>query len=254
MTILTRNVTGADLLSIRKTVSDERPISEESLLERYFPGDSSDPKTADQRKPIVDAIEFLVETGQITKTTDGYELTASAADFQDARLGLLYGIRTATGDNTAYNDVIEYLAQKPDILFDREGKLLDGMNDRNPGANWNDTKLRYWERVMDEIGITKSINGSETTTLFGPNRELALQILARVTKGKMTALESALVEVDEQLLPVLTDSMGVASYFERTLLSLNQQGDIQLSTVSDIGQSVKIGDTKYSAIEVMTNE
>lgn len=254
MPILTRNVTGADLLSIRKTVTDDGPISKKEIIGRYFPGDESDPNTADQRKPIEDAIEFLVEIDQIQKTDDGYELTETAADFEDARLAVLHGIRTATGEESAYNDVLECLAEESDILTDRTGELIDEMSDRVPAANWNEQKLLYWARTMEEIGVTKEVNGDESTTMFSPSRNLALRILSDVAEKDTEPLASVLVDIDEEYLPVLGDGMDVAPYFERLLLALEAGDDIRLSTVSDIGQSVAIDGVGYSAIEVMANE
>lgn len=254
MAILTRNVTGPDVLAIRKTISDDGPISEERLIELYFPGDASDPRTSDQRKPIKDAIEFLVEVNQTQDSEDGYELTATAAEFDDARLALLNGIRTAEGEDAAYNEVLECLAEQSDQLTDRSGGLLDDMRDRVPSANWNETKLRYWDRVMAELGVTKELNGDESTTIFGPSRDLALRILVDVAGNGSSSLATVLTKIDDRYLPVLGDSMDVAPYFARTLLSLQATGDVQLRTVSDIGQSVDIDGTGYSAIEVMANE
>ena len=173
MPILTRNVTGGDLLAIKKTVSDEEPITEDELVELYFPGDASDPQTSNQRKLIKDAIEFLTEINQIQKSDAGYELTETAAEFEDSRLALLHGIRTAAGEESAYNDVMECLAEESTLLVDRNGALVDEMSDRVPNANWNKQKLRYWVRVMEEIGVTKEVYGKEMTTMFGPSRILA---------------------------------------------------------------------------------
>lgn len=254
MPILTRNVTGADVLAIRKTVSDDGPITQKEIIALYFPGDASNPQTADQRKPIKDAIEFLVEVNQIQENEDGYELTATATEFDDARLALLNGIRTAEGEEAAYNEVLEYLAEQSAQLTDRSGGLLDDMSERAPSANWNETKLRYWGRVMAELGVTKEVNGDESTTIFGPSQDLALRILVDVAANDTAPLATVLTELDDQYLPVLGDSMDVAPYFANTLLSLQETNDVNLSTVSDIGQSVDIDGTGYSAIEVMANE
>lgn len=254
MPILTRNVTGGDLFAIRKTVSDHAPIAKDELVEVYFPGDAADPQTSDQRKPIEDAIEFLAEVNQIQHDGDGYGLTETATEFDDARLALLHGIRTADGEEGAYNDVLECLAEQFDLLTDRSGALVDEMSDRIPGANWNEQKLRYWARVMEELGVSKEVNGDEMTTMFGPSRGLALRILADVAGSGTAPLATVLADIDERYLPVLNGGMDVAPYFERTLLSLQASDDVQLRTVSDIGQSVDIAGTSYSAIEVMANE
>lgn len=254
MPILTRNVTGGDLLAIRKTISDDAPVTKDELVELYFPGDASDPQTSAQRKPIKDAIEFLAEIDQIQDSDAGYELTETAAEFDDTRLALLRGIRTAAGEEGAYNDVMECLAEKSDVLADRKGALVDDMSDRVPDANWNEQKLQYWDRVMEALGVTKEVYGDEMTTMFGPSRTLTLRVLAEVAGGKTAPLATVLADIDEAYLPVLGDGMDVAPYFERTLLSLQASDDVQLRTVSDIGQSVDINGTSYSAIEVMANE
>lgn len=254
MAILTRNITGADVLAIRKTVSDDGPLLQDEILQRYFPGNAEAPSTADQRKPIVDAIEFLREAGQIAETDDGFVLTDDAAAFDDARLALLHGIRTAEGDDGAYNDALEYLASQPDALVDRTGGFLDEMNERHGNANWNEQKLRYWTRVMDELGITRSVNGSDSNLMIALDRSLGLRLLIDVTDGERAPLTDALRLLDERYLPVLTETGAVAAYLVRLLTALDAQGHIQLSTVSDYGQSITIGETAYSAIEVMTNE
>ncbi|WEL18869.1 hypothetical protein SVXHr_2726 [Halorhabdus sp. SVX81] len=254
MPILTRNVTGADLLAIRKTVSDDGPITKQDILDLYFPGDASDPQTADQRKPIKDAIEFLIEVNQIQETDDGYNLTENTTQFDDAHLALLHGIRTAEDRESAYNNVMECLADQSDVLADRTGGLLDNLRDRVPDANWNEQKLRYWARVMEEIGVTKEVNGDEATTIFGPNRDLGLRILTDVAGSGTASLATVLTNIHEQYLPVLSEHSEVVPYFERTLLSLRASNDVQLKTISDIGQSVDIDGTSYSAIEVMANE
>jgi hypothetical protein len=254
MAILTRNITGADVLAIRKTISDDGPLSKEDILNRYFPGDASEPSTADQRKPLTDAIEFLRETEQITEADDGFVLTDGAAEFDDPGLALLHGIRTAKGDDAAYNNALEYLASQSDALVDRTGGFLDEMNERFGTANWNKQKLHYWARVMGELGVTRSVNGSNSNLMIALDRSLGLRLLVDVTEGERTPLREALQQIDERYLPVLTDTGAVATYIARLLTALDEQGHIQLSTISDIGQSIAIGGTTYSAIEVMTNE
>lgn len=254
MPILTRNVTGADLLAIRKTVSDDGPITKEEIIELYFPGDASDPQTSDQRKPIEDAIEFLNEVNQIQESDEGYLLSEMSAQFDDAHLALLHGIRVAEGEESAYNDVLECLAEQSGLLTDRGGGLLDEIRDRVPDANWNEQKLRYWARVMEELGVIKEINRAEATTMIGPNRDLALRILSDVTESGAAPLATVLTDVHEQYLPVFRNGSEIAPYFERTLASLKASDDVQLRTVSDIGQSVDIDGTSYSAIEVRANE
>jgi len=254
MPILTRNVTGSDLLAIRKTVSDDGPIAEEKILALYFPGDASDPQTSAQRKPIEDAIEFLIEVDQIQESDDGHILTETTAQFDDARLALLHGIRMAEGGESAYNDVLECLAEKSDLMTNRTGGLLDDMRDRVPGANWNEQKLRYWARVMEELGVVKEVNGKEATTMVGPSRDLGLRILSDAAGSGAAPLATVLTDIHERYLPVLNNQSEVASYFERTLLSLQASDDVQLRTISDIGQSVDIDGTGYSAIEVVANE
>jgi len=254
MPVLTRNVTGSDLFAVRKTISDRAPITNDELVKLYFPGNASDPQTSDQRKPIQDAIEFLIEINQIRQSDNGYELTETAAKFNDTHLGLLHGIRTADGQESAYNDVLECLAEQPDVLADRSGELIDEMSNRVPTANWNEQKLRYWARVMEEIGVTKEVYGDEMTTMFGPTRSLALRILVDVTGNNTAPLATVLAKIDEEYLPVIDDGIEIATYFERTLLSLQKADDVRLRTVSDIGQSVDIDETGYSAIEVISNE
>lgn len=254
MPILKRNLTGADLLAIRKTVSEEGPITKEEIVDLYFPGDISDPQTSAQRKPIKDTIKFLSEIDQIQESEEGYTLTESATEFDDARLALLHSIRTAEGRESAYNDVLEYLAEQHDVLTDRTGGLLDNMNDRVPDANWKKVNLQYWSRVMEELGVTKEVNGDEATTMIGPSRDLGLRILADVTGSGVSPLATVLTDIHEQYLPVLSNQSEVAPYFQRTLLSLQASDDVQLKTISDIGQSVDIDGTGYSAIEVMANE
>lgn len=254
MPILTRNVTGGDLFAIRKTISDEAPITKNEVVELYFPGDASDPQTSDQRKPIQDTIEFLAEINQVQHSDTGYELTETAVEFDDARLSLLHGIRTADGEESAYNDVLECLAEQSAVLADKSGELIDEMSDRVPSANWNKQKLLYWARVMEEIGVTKEVYGDEMTTMFGPSRSLALRVLGDVTENKTAPVATVLTDIDEAYLPVIGDGMEVAPYFERALLSLQESDDVRLRTVSDIGQSVDIDGTGYSAIEVMSNE
>ena len=254
MPILTRNVTGADLLAIRKTISDDSPIAKEEIMELYFPSDVSDPQTSDQRKPIEDAIEFLIEVDQIQESDDGYVLTETTVQFDDAYLALLHGIRKAEGRESAYNDVLECLAEKSDLMTDRTGGLLDDMRDLVPEANWNEQKLRYWARVMEELGVVKEVNGNEATTMIGPSRDLGLRILADVAGSGAAPLATVLTDIHDQYLPVLSNQSEVAPYFQRTLLSLQASDDVQLRTISDIGQSVNIDGTGYSAIEVMANE
>lgn len=254
MSILTRNVTGPDVLALRQTITQEDPITKSSLLELYYPGNSSDPQTSNQRKPIEDAIEFLVECGQISSSEAGYSITKMAADFDDAKLAILHGLRTGDGENGAYYDVLEFLSEQSDLLFDRNGELLDEMDHRASHANWNEQKLRYWTRVMETLGVTKDIYGADSTTIFGPSRDLTLRLLADVAEGDTESIAKILTEIDKRYLPVLGSNMNVAPYFEQTLKSLNNSGDIQLRTVSDIGQSISISDTSYSALEVMTNE
>lgn len=254
MAILIRNVTGADVLALRQTVTEHGPISKEDLVDRYFPDDATDPKLSDQRKPIEDAIEFLVETDQIVESSNGYEITEKASSFDDARLALLHGIRTQEGEDAAYNEVLECLADRRKPLADRNGELLDELNDRAPARNWNEQKLRYWARVMEELGVTKEVNGDRTTTMMGPSRDLALRLISDVADEGTNALETVLPQLDERYLPVMGDGLEVATYFQRTLVALEATNDIRLRTVSDIGQSVVIDGTRYSAIEVMTNE
>lgn len=254
MSILTRNVTGADVLAIRKTVLNNEPIPKEKILKMYFPGDASNPQTSDQRKPLEDAIEFLEEVDQIQQTTDGYELTSTAGEFDDSYLSLLHGIRSAGGEDAAYNEVLEHLSEQKVILTDRTGELLDEMSDRAPSANWNEQKLRYWSRVMCEIGVTKEINGEEANLFIGPSRDLTLRMLNEVAGEGTASLASVVTDIDDQYLPVLSEGTGISTYFGRTLRSLDKTNDILLQTVSDIGQSIDIDGTSYSAIEVMTNE
>lgn len=254
MPILSRNVTGSDLFAIRKTISDRAPITKDELVKLYFPGNASDPQTSDQRKPIQDAIEFLVEINQIRQSDFGYGLTETADEFDDTRLGLLHGIRTADGQEGAYNDVLECLAEQSDVLTDRSSELIDEMSNRVPTANWNEQKLRYWARVMEEIGVTKEVYGDETTTMFGPTRSLSLRMFVDVTGNNTAPLATVLAKIDEKYLPVIGDGIEIVPYFERTLLALQKADDVRLRTVSDIGQSVEIGGTGYSAIEVMSNE
>lgn len=254
MAILTRNVTGADVLAIRKTVVNNEPISKGTILELYFPGDASNPQTSDQQKPLEDAIEFLQEIEQIQPTTDGYELTSTAAEFDDDYLSLLHGIRSASGEDAAYNEVLEYLSEQDGILADRTGGLLDEMSDRTPNLNWNEQKLRYWSRVMEEVGVTKEINGKESNLFIGPSRDLTLRMLGKVIGEGTASLASVVTDIDDQYLPVLSEGTDIATYFARTLRSLNKTNDILLQTVSDIGQSIDIGGTSYSAVEVTTNE
>lgn len=252
MAILTRNVTGHDILEIREFIAENGPTTEEDILKVFFPGDETDPYSSDQLKPLQDAIEFLRETNQIIESDEGYRMHEDATPFPSPRLAVLNGIRTQIGEDCAYNDAMELMADNSGVLFDRYGTFLDELNDNYPDQNWNDSKIRYWSRVMETIGFTKIVNhtrGGDADTLLAPKRHLMLQLLVDCSDNGQNQLATVLALVDDKYIPAWKGGR-VPAYIEQSLITLDETDELDLRHLSDMGQSIKLGDRTVNTIEV----
>lgn len=253
MTILTRNVTGPDILAIQEFVTENEPVEDDPILGAFYPGNEMDPYVSDQLKPLKDTIAFLEETDQIVSTSDGYRVHEEVDVFPNARLSLLNGIRTEVGEDSSYNEVLEHLAEQDGPLFNRGDSLAGELNSKNPRRNWNEEKLRYWARVLEWIGVIRQVNhrrGGNANTILSPRRDLMIQILSDVCSPGENQLATVLGRISDRYLPTQTNSASIAPYLERSFLALGNHGYIQLSSLSDMGQSIPVGDRQLNAIRL----
>lgn len=253
MTVLRRNITGYDILALREFINTNSPVSEEEIKQCFFPGDATDSSISDKLKLITDAIGFLEEIDQIVKETDGYRLHEDSINAVDPRISILAGLHSQFGENGAYKEVLEYLAEENQTLATREGKLEDAMNGYAPDIGWNATNLGYWERTMDCLGVTTKVHGDDATMAFVLEYDLWKLLLNEVCDPEATQLESVLAELHDTYLPVWTAAGSVAKHIQYGLTGLENSSEIDLRKESDAGTTYEIGSKGVNTIELTTN-
>ena len=253
MALLQRNVTGHDLLAVKSYIDTHGPITEDTLLANYYPGDPENPGTSEQLKPIRDSVQFLLEVDQIEDEDDGYTLSPKVPDRLRPRLSCLWGICRQEGEDAAYFDVLQQLASENITRFDHGDELVDLMDGARPDLPWNPDRLRYWRRVMNTLGVTQEINpdGENVTTLLSPDADLVYDIAAYCLEGRTGSLTEILQVIDDTFLPVFSGQDTVSSYIQMSLVFLERQGRIDLARRSDRDVSIEIAGTPYNAIELI---
>ena len=257
MSLLIRNVTGHDVVTLWEYVDENSPVTEDELLDNFFPEDPTDPEKDDQIKPLEDAIEFLKETSQITESGDGYQIDHEFCDSKySIELNILRGIRRQHDDTAAYNEILEHLVHDDEITFDRRSGLVDAMSERMPHESWNDTRLRYWVRVMQVIGIVRDINpesGEDATTVISPEKELLFEMFeVAMEETGSRALSDVLDHIHQTYLPVYAQGGRLSAYMDRCLKlydgaeTADGQRALNLGTESDMGEPV--GENDYRSI------
>ncbi|WP_332898911.1 hypothetical protein [Haladaptatus sp. CMSO5] len=227
-------------------VSDAGPVEHNSLVERYYPGDATEKSESNQRKPLNDAIEFLVETEQFTNNGDGYELTEVAREEPTPQTALLWGIRSRDGENRAYNDVLDVLTEDNRVFFDKGDPLVDLLSDRRSGVSWNTTRLNYWRRMMEAVGVVRDLgtdSDEDYTSMLTIDQNLLYSLLQSVTSpSEPTQFQGTLLALHDRYLPVFAGSNRneVASYVERALKQAQRTNLIEIGQESDFGPSVKL--------------
>jgi hypothetical protein len=254
MALLTRNVTGDEVLALWRHVSRNGPVDRRTLLDRYFPADATDPDQSDFRKPLKDAIEFLVETGQFANETTGYVIADRFKSTQSPRVALLRGIHDQDGEDEAYAAVLDTLVEADDRFFDRTGSLVDRMSDRRPAVTWNPNRLSYWARMMNAIGVVTSVNadaGEDATNMLALSQPLLRDLLREtVTPNEPYELDATLRQLDETTLPVFAGATRdrVADYIQRALTQAKHAGLVELGQDSDFGRTHRIRESGYNAV------
>lgn len=253
MSVLRRNITGHDILALRDFIETDSPVTEDEIKQRFFPGDAADSAISDKLKLITDAIAFLEEIDQIVKVTDGYRLHEDAANAVDSRVSILSGLHSQFGEDGAYNNVLEYLAEEDQILATREGRLEDAMNGYAPDIGWNATNLSYWERTMDCLGVITKVHDDDATMAFVLEYDLWKLLLNEVCETQTIPVERVLGELDDTYLPVWTASGSVAKHIQYGLSGLAARSEINLRKESDAGTTYEINSKGVNLIELTTD-
>lgn len=254
MALLTRNVTGDDVLALWRHVSRNGPVDRRTLLDRYFPADAADPDQSDSRKPLNDAIEFLVETGQFDDGTAGYVIADRFQSLQSPQVALLRGIHEQDGEDEAYAAVLKTLVEADDRFFDRTGSLVDRMSDRRSTVTWNQNRLSYWARMMNAIGVVSPVKtdpGEDTTNILTLSQPLLRDLLREtVTPNEPSELDTTLRQLHETTLPVFagTGRERIADYVQRALLQAKHAKLVELGQDSDFGRTHRIRGSGFNAV------
>jgi hypothetical protein len=253
MSVLRRNITGHDILAIREYIDKNSPTTEDEILRRFFPGDATDSSVSDKLKLIRDAVGFLEDIDQIVEETDGYRLHQDSVEAVDPRSSILSSLHSQFGENGAYNDVLEYLAEENQTLVTREGGLEDAMSGYTPEIGWNPTNLSYWERTMDCLGVITKVHEDDATMAFVLEYDLWKQILNEIRETQTTQLERILSSLDDTYLPVWTAGGSVAKHVQYGLTGLEDRSEIDLRKESDAGTTYQIGSRGVNTIECDTD-
>lgn len=254
MALFRRNVVGSDLLSLWRHVLQRGPIERETLIRRFYPGDAAASGESAQRKPLNDAIDFLLETDQIVETSAGVGLSDEARNEQSIQTALLWGIRSREGENAAYNDVLDVLTEDDRVFFDRGDPLKDLLSGRRSEVTWNTTRLNYWRRTMEAIGVVRDLDTTTEepyTSMLTVEGDLLNDLLrSTVAPNEPTQLESVLTDLHDRYLPIFSGANrnDVATYFQRSLRQAQQSGLINLQQDSDFGTEVELGGAGYNAL------
>ncbi|WP_142860652.1 hypothetical protein [Salinigranum halophilum] len=246
MALFRRNVVGTEVLSMWRYVSHAEPVTRKELIQRYYPGDASNPNESDQRKPLVDAIDFLIDTRQFLEHENGLVITDAAREEVCPEVSILRGIRTATGEDAAYNDVLDVLTEDDQVFFDRGDPLVDLLSGRRSDVSWNSTRLNYWRRMMDAIGVVRDVDADsdeDYTTMLSLHRELLNALLRSVMEPSEPAqLSQVLNDLHEEYLPVYAGANrnSVAAYIERALSHAQAHDDVNIGQESDFGPTVDL--------------
>lgn len=254
MALFRRNVTGSDVLSLWQHIDDQGPVGRQTLIERFYPGSATDPDESNQRKTLNDAIDFLCETDQLTENDVGFSLTERAQAADSPRTALLQGIRSREGEDAAYNDVLDVLTEDDRIYFDRGDALEDLLSDRRSEVTWNPTRLNYWRRMMETIGVVRDLNtdtDEEYTTMLTVDQDLLSSLLRSVAEvNEPRQLQAVLTDIHDGFLPVYsgTNRTDVASYFQRALRRAQRRELIAVHQESDFGPTVELGEAGVNAI------
>lgn len=262
MSLLTRNVTGHDVIAIRQYVEGNSPVKENDVLDTFFPHSPNDPEKDDQLKPLEDAIQFLVETNQLRETDKGYEIDEEFCDENGVELNLLRGIRLGGDETAGYDSILEHLVLNDRRLFDRKSELVDEMSDKSPELSWNETRLNYWSRVMESMGVIQGVDaeqGSDITTVIAPKEELFFDVLeTSIEQKESNTLSEVMDHVNENFLPVYDQKGVLSSYMDEALKLFNGMESpdgaktLTLGTESDMGKPV--GQREYRSIQFKEEE
>lgn len=252
MALFRRNITGDDLLVLWRHVARNEPTPRNDLLTRFYPGDADDPEQSDARKTLSDAIDFLIEADQFRQTPDGYVITDQYRDIGSIRVAILQGLRTQGGEDAAYMDVLKALTDNDWRYFDHSGELEDLVSDYRDAVTWNETRLRYWRRTMDALGVVRTVNTDEDlTTILSLEHDLLQELLASVVDPDTPAqLKSVLGELHRKYIPVFVgkNETSLASYVRRALQHATATGTVTLSQDSDFGDTITINNAGYNSI------
>lgn len=253
MPLLQRNVTGHDLLAARSYIDARGPVTEDSLLTDFYPGDPENLETSEQLKPIRDSVRFLLEINQIEDGADGYTISTEIPEDLRPRLALLWGIHRQDGEDAAYFEVLHHLASENIARFDHGDELVDMMDGARPDLPWNPDRLRYWRRVMNTLGVTQEINpdSEDVTTLLSPDADLVYDILAYSLEDHTGSLAAALEHINDTFLPVYSGQATVSAYMQTALQYLERQDRIDLARRSDRDVSIDVAGTPYNSIELI---
>jgi len=250
MSVLKRNITGNDILALLEFIRTDAPVTEEEIKHCFFPGDETNTKISDKLKLITDALGFLQETEQIVEATNGYRLHEKAVSANNPKTSILSGLHAQIGENGAYRDVLEYLAEEDKILSHREEELVDGMNGYAKDYKWNPTNLRYWERTMDCLGLITTVHGGDATMVYVLEYSLWKKLLTEVCETPTARLEDVLATLNEEYLPVWTSSGSVAKHVQYGLAGLESRSEIDLRKESDAGTTFEIDSKGVNTIQL----
>lgn len=254
MSLLGRNITGDDILSLWNHIAQYGPIERQTLLKRYYPGDAEDPDQSDYRKPLEDAINFLEEADQFAQKQDGYVIKEECLNATSPRVAILKGLRGKTGDDAAYIAVLDVLTEEDKRYFDSKNELDDLLSKELESVNWTENKISYWARTMSMLGVIAPINSDADenyTHLLSISQGLLLDLLRdSFLPNEQVKLQSVMNELDETYLPVYatTNRDKVASYFETALSQAESNDSIELRQASDFGGAVDIKGSGYNSL------
>jgi len=256
MSLLSRNITGEDILALWNHIAQSGPIERQTLLRRYYPGDAEDPDQSDFRKPLEDAIKFLEESDQIVDRKDGYELKEDCLEAASPRAAILKGLRGQSGENEAYIGILDVLTEADKRYFDSKNELDDLLSKEWGSVNWTENKISYWARTMSMLGVVAPINsGSDEnhTHLLSLSQNLLLDLLRdSFPLNEPVKMEAVMSEFDETYLPVhaTTNRDRVAAYFEIALSEAQSNKSIELRQASDFGAGIDIDGSSYNSLTV----
>jgi hypothetical protein len=254
MALFRRNIVGTEVLSIWRWVANEGPIDHGALVERYYPGDATNEHESDRRKTLEDAIAFLVETGQFVDDEEGYVLSETARGEPSPQTALLWGIRSREGEDAAYNDVLDVLTEDDRVFFDRGDSLDDLLSGRRSEVSWNSTRLNYWRRMMQAIGVVRDMQtdtDEEYTSMLAIDQRLFSSLLQGVMEpSEPTQLEQVLTDLHDRYLPVFSGANRneVASYVERALRQAQRSNLVEIRQKSDFGPTVDLDGAGVNSI------